>query len=200
MAKAGKRVIVVDADFRDPTQHKIFGVSDETGFSSVLSTGEPIEHAVHRTAVERLDVLPAGPVPRDPSELLNSASFSTVLEGLAQVYDHVIIDTPATSGVSDARIIAASCDATILVMRAEKISRRLAENARDGMLSVGATLLGVVMNDVPAGSRPGEGGDGISGVPILDRAVAKLTGVKPAGESTDQIFTGGGAREVSTGV
>jgi Mrp family chromosome partitioning ATPase len=116
---------------------------------------------------------------------------------LASIYDHVVIDSPATSGVSDARIVAASCDVTILVMRAEKSSRRLAENARDALLSVGAHLLGVVMNDVPAGNRQDGSGDGVSGLPIIDRAVAKLTGSKSGSE--EEVFTGR-TRGISTSV
>jgi capsular exopolysaccharide synthesis family protein len=198
MAKAGKRVLILDADFRSPVQHKIFGVSDETGFSSVLSNGESIEQAVRRTEVERLDILPCGPVPRDPSEILNSPNLTSVLESLAERYDHVVIDAPETNGVSDARIVAASCDVTILVMRAEKSSRRLAENARDGLLAVGAHLLGVVMNDVPAGNRNNGSDDGVSGVPILDRAVAKLTGAQ-SGHGTEEVFSGS-AGGISTSV
>jgi capsular exopolysaccharide synthesis family protein len=149
MAKAGKRVLLVDCDFRSPVQHRIFGVSDDVGFASVLAAGEPIEAAIRRTAVERLDVLPCGPVPKDPSEILNSESFVTVVEGLSSVYDHVLIDSPATSTCSDARIVGATCDGTLLVVRAEKSNRRQAEDARDGLLSVGATILGVVVNELP---------------------------------------------------
>ncbi len=148
MAKAGKRVLLVDCDFRAPVQHRIFGVSDDVGVASVLAAGEPMESAIRRTAVERLDVLPCGPVPRDPSEILNSEQFVSVLEGFAAVYDHVLIDSPPTSVFNDARIIGATCDATLLVVRADKTNRRLLEAARDGLQSVGATIAGVVLNDV----------------------------------------------------
>jgi capsular exopolysaccharide synthesis family protein len=153
MAKAGKRVLLVDCDFRAPVQHRIFGVSDEIGIAAVLAAGEPLESAIRRTAVERLDILPCGPVPKDPSEILNSESFVTVLEGLSTVYDHVLIDSPATSQYSDARIAAAACDATLLVLRSEKTNRNVAADTRDGLIAVGAKLLGVVLNDV-AGRSP----------------------------------------------
>ncbi|MGB7161546.1 MAG: polysaccharide biosynthesis tyrosine autokinase [Tepidisphaeraceae bacterium] len=148
LAKAGKRVLLADFDFRSPVQHRMFGVSDDTGVASVLASGEPIESAIRRTAIERLDVLPCGPVPKDPSEILNSEGFVSLLEGLAMVYDHVLIDSPPTSMFNDARIVGASCDATLLVVRADKSNRRLAESARDGLVSVGAQILGVVLNDV----------------------------------------------------
>lgn len=151
MAKAGKRVLLVDCDFRAPVQHRIFGVCDDIGIASVLAAGEPMESAIRRTAVERLDVLPCGPVPKDPSEILNSEQFVSVLEGLATVYDHVLIDSPPTSSFNDARIIGATCDATLLVVRIDTTNRRLVEAARDGLQSVGAKIMGVVLNDIRGG-------------------------------------------------
>ncbi len=152
MAKAGKRVLLIDCDFRAPVQHRIFGVSDDTGVASVLAAGEAMDGAIRRTAVERLDVLPCGPVPKDPSEILNSEQFVSVLEGLASVYDHVLIDSPPTSTFSDARIIGATCDATLLVVRIDTTNRRLVESARDGLQSVGAKIMGVVLNDIRGGA------------------------------------------------
>jgi len=152
LAKAGKRVLLTDFDFRAPVQHRTFGVSDEMGVASLLAAGEPIDSAIRRTAIERLDVLPCGPVPRDPSEILNSEVFVSLLEGLSTVYDHVLIDSPPTSLFNDARIIGATCDATLLVVRADKSNRRTVESARDGLVSVGAQIMGVVLNDVRHGS------------------------------------------------
>jgi polysaccharide biosynthesis transport protein len=152
MAKAGKRVLLIDCDFRSPVQHRIFGVSDDVGVASVLASGEPVEAAIRRTAVERLDVLPSGPVPKDPSEILNSEGFVTLIEGFAAVYDHVLIDSPATSLFNDARIVGATCDATLLVVRIDQSNRRLVEAARDGLQSVGAKIMGVVVNDIPGRS------------------------------------------------
>jgi capsular exopolysaccharide synthesis family protein len=152
MAKAGKRVLLVDCDFRAPVQQRIFGVSDETGIASVLAAGDAMETAIRRTAVERLDILPCGPVPKDPSEILNSEQFVTVLEGLATVYDHVLIDSPPTAAFNDARIIGATCDATLLVVRVDTTNRRLLEHSRDGLQSVGAKIVGVVLNDVRGGT------------------------------------------------
>jgi capsular exopolysaccharide synthesis family protein len=167
MAKAGKRVLLVDCDFRSPVQHRVFGVRDDEGIAAVLASGEPIECAIHRTAVERLDVLPCGPVPRDPSEILNSESFAMTLDGLAAVYDHVLIDSPATSLYNDARIIGASCDATLLVIRAEKSNRRVVETSRDGLISVGAKIVGVVLNDVRGA---GSSNSRVFGAPPIDYA------------------------------
>lgn len=159
LAKAGKRVLLIDADFRAPSQHRIFGVSDEVGFSTCLLSGELVDRAIRRTTVERLQVMPAGPVPRNPSELLNSTVFEELLVRLSKEYDHLLFDTPAVSESDDARIVAGSCDSTILVLRAERTNRKLAEDARDALLSVGARLLGVVVNGTP-GNRGGFSGFG----------------------------------------
>ncbi len=157
MAKAGRRVILIDCDFRAPVQHRTFGVSDDSGIASVLAAREPIESAIRRSAIERLDVLPCGPVPKDPSEILNSERFVSVLKGLATVYDHVLIDSPPTSAFNDARIIGAACDATLLVVRIDKTNRRLVHSSRDGLQSVGAKIMGVVLNDVRASATDSYG-------------------------------------------
>ena len=147
-AQSGKRVLILDADLRRPSQHETFGVDDAVGLSDVLAEEKTAEQAIQASTVANLDVLPAGPQPENPAELLNSPAFVEVLEALADKYDHVIIDSPPVVGVTDARIIAASCDITLLVLRAESSNRKLAQMTRDGLISVGGQLLGVVLNGV----------------------------------------------------
>jgi capsular exopolysaccharide synthesis family protein len=149
MAQAGNRILLLDADFRKPMQHKIFNLPKGVGLSSVLAGTMTLEQAIQETVVPNLSVLPCGPIPANPSEILNSQSFADVLDQLVERYDHVILDSPPVLPVTDARILAASCDATILAIRAEKSTRKAATYARDTLTSVGARLLGVVVNDVP---------------------------------------------------
>jgi succinoglycan biosynthesis transport protein ExoP len=151
MAQAGKRTLLLDADFRRPVQHRMFELKDESGLTAVLAGQEPLSKAIRRTVVEGLDLLPAGPLPLNPSELLNGDSFASILEELTQKYDHIILDCPPVVAVTDARILGAVCDISILVLRAGKTTRQGAELARSGLLSVDARLLGVVVNDVPRG-------------------------------------------------
>ncbi len=148
MAQAGRRVLVVDTDFRKPAQHKIFDVDDSVGLSSVLAGTSSLENAIRRVNVDRVDVLPCGPLPANPSEILNSEMFGELLAQLAGKYDHVILDSPPVTAVTDARILSAMCDGTMLVLRAGKSTRRSSENACDALLSVGARVHGVVVNDV----------------------------------------------------
>jgi capsular exopolysaccharide synthesis family protein len=149
MAQAGNRILLLDADFRKPTQHKIFELDKRIGLSSVLAGEAKLEAAIHGTAVPGLDVLPCGPIPANPSEILNSQTFADMLEELMGRYDHILLDSPPIMPVTDARILAASCDATVLALRAERSTRKGAIYARDMLHSVGSQILGVVVNDVP---------------------------------------------------
>jgi capsular exopolysaccharide synthesis family protein len=149
MAQAGNRILLLDADFRKPTQHKIFELDKRIGLSSVLAGEAQLADAIHHTAVNGLDVLPCGPIPANPSEILNSQTFADLLKQLAAKYDHVLLDSPPIMPVTDARILAASCDATVLALRAERSTRKGAIYSRDVLQSVGSQILGVVVNDVP---------------------------------------------------
>jgi capsular exopolysaccharide synthesis family protein len=149
MAQAGNRILLLDADFRKPMQHRIFELQKKTGLSTVLAGESPLEDAIQETPIQGLHVLPCGPIPANPSEILNSQTFADLLDELSSRYDHVLLDSPPVMPVTDARILAASCDATVLALRAEKTTRRGAIYARDVLRSVGSRILGVVVNDVP---------------------------------------------------
>jgi capsular exopolysaccharide synthesis family protein len=150
MAQAGQKVLILDGDFRKPAQHKIFEVDfQDRGLSSTLAGTTTLEDAIWSTEIKGLDLLPCGPDVPNPSEILNSETFAKLLEQLSSKYDRVIIDSPPVMPVTDAQILAAICDVTLLVLRAEKSTRKMSQQARDGLLSVGAHVLGVVVNDVP---------------------------------------------------
>ncbi len=153
LAQAGKRTLLLDADFRRPVQQKMFEVKEQTGLTSVLAGNESLSGVIRRTVVEGLDVLPAGPTPLNPSELLHGESFAGIIEELSQSYDHIVLDCPPVMAVTDARILGAICDVSLLVLRAGHSTRRAAELARGSLLSVGARLLGVVVNDVVGGDQ-----------------------------------------------
>ena len=156
MAQSGQKTIIIDADFRKPMQHNIFQVNhQDIGLSSILAGMVSTQDAIKQTEIENLDLLTCGPKVPNPSEMLNSESFSKLLEYLSEIYDRIIIDSPPVMPVTDAQIIAAICDITLLVLRAEKSTRKISLQARDGLLSVGAHLLGAVVNDVSKGHRYG---------------------------------------------
>ncbi|CAN5553004.1 polysaccharide biosynthesis tyrosine autokinase [soil metagenome] len=149
MAQAGNRILLLDADFRKPTQQKVWNIDRGVGLSNVLAGNQTLDEAICSTPVPGLDVLPCGPIPANPSEILNSQMFADVLDEVSERYDHVLLDSPPVMPVTDARILAASADVTLLAVRAEKTQRKAAIFALAVLRSVGARLLGVVVNDVP---------------------------------------------------
>jgi succinoglycan biosynthesis transport protein ExoP len=146
LAQADQRVLLIDADLRKPTQHLIFEVSPEHGLGSVLTARSPVAEAIVPSGVEGLDLLPCGPLPANPVELLNNGFFAEMLEELKGRYDKIVIDAPPVMPVADARIIAAVADATVIVLRALKSSRRLSLATRNELWRVRAKRLGVVVN------------------------------------------------------
>lgn len=152
LAQVGKRVLLLDCDLRHPKQHETFGIENHAGLADVLAHDLTPAEVAHKTVVQNLEMIPAGPTPENPADLLNSPRFIEVIEELTDRYDHVIIDSPPVMAVTDGRIIAASCDVSILVLRADRADRKLCEMSRDGLLSVGANLVGLVMNYVAPGT------------------------------------------------
>jgi succinoglycan biosynthesis transport protein ExoP len=156
VAQSKRRVLLIDADWRRPELHRTFDVSNEVGVTSVLCGNASFREAIQPTKIADLDLLPCGPIPLNPADLLNSEAFISLLELVSREYDQILIDSPPVVPFADARILAASCDATILVLRANKSMRRTAERAREALHSVNADILGYVVNDVTSGhmSRP----------------------------------------------
>jgi capsular exopolysaccharide synthesis family protein len=157
MAQAGRKVILIDADLRKPTQHEIFHVSQTPGLSTVLSERTPVEEAILRSVVDSLDLLPSGPVPSNPVELLNNDLFEELLETLKGRYDKIVLDTAPVMPVADARVVAAISDSCLMVLRAERSTRRLSVAARNELWQVRARRLGVVVNGVPLRKQGGYG-------------------------------------------
>lgn len=149
MAQADQRVLLVDADMRKPKQHEIFELKPERGLSAVLAERQPVDELVLKTEVSTLDLLPCGSRPVNPVELLNNGFFGEFLDELRANYDKIIIDSPPVMPVADARVISAQTDATILVLRADRSTRRLSVAARDELWRVRAQRIGVVVNAVP---------------------------------------------------
>ena len=149
MAQAGESTILVDVDFRKPFQHVIFEVAHgEGGLGSVLVGQTKLGQAIHHTPVEGLALLPCGSRVSNPSETLSSDRFAAVLAHLTKVYDRVVIDAPPVTVVTDAQILGAISDLTILVLRAEKSTRKISQRAMGSLQNVGAHILGAVVNDV----------------------------------------------------
>jgi len=149
MAQAGQNTLVLDADLRKPMQHVIFSIDhQERNLDGVFSGRLKLTEAIQATRVPGLSMLTCAYGVSNPAEFLNSSRFAELLESLAKTYDRVLVDAPPVTVVTDAQILGALCDYTVLVMRIEKSSRRMARRAVDALESVGANLFGVVINAV----------------------------------------------------
>jgi len=158
MAEAGGRVLIVDTDMRRPRLHRSFGVPNQTGISSVIVSKATLEEAIKRTDVPNLDVLPCGPVPPNPSELLHTDRFKAVLADCARLYDRIILDSPPTSAVTDPAVLGNLADGVVMVIKAGETTRDSGAHARRQLTSAKARLLGVIVNAIDF-SNPAYGYD-----------------------------------------
>ncbi len=147
-AQAGYKTVVIDADMRKPTQHKIFGVNNVIGLSTVISGQGELEQAIKPTEVENLHLITSGAVPPNPSELLGSLVMEDLLETLDQAYDIVIIDTAPILAVTDSKIVANLVDGSLLVVNANNRHREKVVDAKTELEKSEAKILGVVLNEL----------------------------------------------------
>ncbi|MCU0873571.1 MAG: polysaccharide biosynthesis tyrosine autokinase [Pirellulaceae bacterium] len=155
IANSGKRTLLIDADFRRPRVHKVFGLGDGVGLSEVMSGSVELADAILETAIDGLSILICGRRPANPAELLTSTKFQQLIEVLREKYDMVIVDTPPVLAVTDPLAVAPRVDGVLLVIRLGKSARSVAQNALEALDSIGGTVLGVVVNGVGGGSRYG---------------------------------------------
>ncbi|WP_322510415.1 CpsD/CapB family tyrosine-protein kinase [Chloroflexus sp.] len=145
MAQAEQRVLLVDCDLRQPALHTIFGISNEQGLtSSILDQDAPL--AIQPTEVPGLSLLPSGPLPPRPADLLGSRRMEGLLARLKQAADIVIFDTPPVQNFTDALVLATRVDGVLLVVQANRSRRDRVREARQKLEKVKANLLGVVLS------------------------------------------------------
>lgn len=150
-AQAGRRVILLDADLRKPGVHKVFDLPNAAGLTSLLRTDDvAIDDVVQATEEERLHVITTGLLPPNPAELLGSNRMKTILERLVAAADLVIVDSPPLQAVTDAAILSAITDGTLLVIDAERTRRGAAGHGREALAKADARVLGVALNRISA--------------------------------------------------
>ena len=146
LAMDGKNVVIVDCDLRKPSLHNYFALSRATGLTDLITGGHKLEDVIQQTTVERLSLLPTGPLPPNPPEVLNSRGTRALFAQLATMYDTVIVDMPPTTGFSDVPVLSTMIDALLLVVSAEETHRGQLQAALRALQQVDAPLLGFVYN------------------------------------------------------
>lgn len=148
MAQAGQRVCLVDCDLRRPRLHRVFGKPSNAGLSMALLDPSTITDELLETQVPGLSVLPAGPIPPNPAEILQSDKFRKLLALLLERFDRVLLDSPPVGPVTDSALLATQVDGTVLVVRAGIPSREMVREAKRTLVGVGGNVVGAVLNSV----------------------------------------------------
>jgi succinoglycan biosynthesis transport protein ExoP len=202
-AKGGYSVLVVDADLRRPSQHRLFGVENNVGLSNYLTSNMSFEEVVRSTGVENLSFIPSGLLPRDSVGILNSQRMTDLIRNTKMRYDLVMFDSPPILGVSDGAVLASEVDLAIMVIEHRRFPRSMLQRVKQAVTNVGGNLMGVVLNKVDAKHDSGYGyygsyydyystqnGDGPQPV-----AAKPANGRKAQPETEHQVHGGGGGEQ-----
>lgn len=147
MAQSGKRVILIDCDLRKPVQHKIFAKRNKGVTNALVEETDPLK-LLQETEVDNLLLLPSGPIPPNPSELLGTARMQQIIECLKEHCDLLIIDAPPVVAVTDASVLAAKVDGIVLVVNAGSNRPEMVQKAKELLVKAKGHILGVVLNRV----------------------------------------------------
>ncbi len=148
LAQLGAKVLIIDCDLRRPSIHKHLDISSAKGVTNYLSSNAELEPLIQELAIPNLSVIASGPIPPNPAELLSSLKMKEMLDALGKSFDHIIIDSPPIMNVTDPIILSTLVDGTIMVIHSGKTARALVQRSRRALSSVGAKILGVVLNNV----------------------------------------------------
>ena len=144
-AQDEKKVILIDCDLRKPSLHKKFRISNNRGLSDVIIDRDKLNKCIQKRT-EYLDILTAGKIPPNPSEMLGSQAMSSLLDELSNIYDVIVLDSPPVLAVTDAQILSTKSDGVVLVVRAEKTKKDTLLAAKGVLYKVNANILGTVLN------------------------------------------------------
>jgi capsular exopolysaccharide synthesis family protein len=147
IAKAGRRVLLIDGDLRKPDVHRVFNVPDSPGFAELIQGSHEPGTVIRKSEVDGLEILPAGTPISRPSELLSRPEMARLLQALGDQYDHIVIDTAPLLPVSDTHVLAGMMDGVIVSFNAE-VDRDTVSLAQDILRRSRANIIGTVMNQV----------------------------------------------------
>ena len=145
-AQEGKKVILIDADLRKPSLHRVFSMPNHQGLSTLLTGLTNMQDTIQETIISHLSLLTSGPIHSNPSDLIDSSVMKELLKDLKEQYDVILIDTPSVLAVTDSVIVSALCDGVIMVVASGKVKKDHLKKAKEQLDHVNAQMLGVVLN------------------------------------------------------
>ncbi len=148
LSQTGAMVVLVDADLRKPRIHRVFSEENGVGLSNFLSGNADLDAIIKATEIPNLFYIPSGPIPPNPSELISSNRFKTMVQSLEERFDHIVFDSPPVLGFADTAVLSTAVDGMILVAVGGKTPRETLQRAKDLLFQVNAKILGVVINRV----------------------------------------------------
>ena len=187
LAEAGHSVLLVGGDLRDGALGNRLGLRQDSGLSTVLSGEHRVEDAIQRDVFDGVSVLPSGPVPPNPSELLGSDRAQVLLESLRGDYRYVIVDTPPLLKVTDGAILTALTDGTLVLARTGRTTRDALRRAVKVLDGVSGTVLGVVTTFEPARHRLLAGSDRSAGNSETGSSAPHSAGTVGVSSGSDQV-------------
>lgn len=144
----GEKILLVDADLRHPTVHMFTNTENRTGLSNYLASNMEFSEIVQKTTIPQLEVVSAGPLSPNPTELFSSYRMENFIREAKANYDRIIVDSPPVIGLADSIVIGTKSDGVIFLIQSRHVSRNLAKKAKQRLLETGAKVLGVVLNKV----------------------------------------------------
>jgi len=141
-------VLIADTDLRRPRLHHVFDTNLEKGFTTIYDRSASLEDSVQKTEIENLFILPAGPIPSNPAEMLGSPRMKELVQELKEAFDVVIFDSPPCIAVTDAVVLSAHLDGVILIIKQDSTTKDAAREAKRRLTEVGDNLVGCIMNNI----------------------------------------------------
>jgi capsular exopolysaccharide synthesis family protein len=152
MIQSGLRVALIDADLRKPRLHKVFLTNGNAfGLSTYLVGKMELPGVIHRTDMSNLDIIPSGPIPPNPAELLGSKKMKELIEQLLEKYDHVIVDGPPIAGFADSRLLSSCVDGVLIVTSVGITQRQALRSGIEEVLKVRGRIIGAILNRLESG-------------------------------------------------
>lgn len=153
LAETSAKVLLIDGDLRKPALHKFFEVDNSKGLSNLLVGFDSVADSVKRNIVKNLDLITAGALPPNPSELLGSHNMQVFIQKMEEYYDYILIDSPPINIVTDAVVLSQHAAGILLVARAMETTIDELDNALESIRTANSNVLGIVVADVRYGNQ-----------------------------------------------